>query len=127
MGDNITAGIMMMNPVGLSIESILALHQRQRAAMAAIGMSGHFGVTHHHQEQDGVVPVVALQHAGAVAGLLAWANIATELTEIARVILQLPVKVSFETKHLGSSTLAQAVQRCLVESVLATVSLTWGH
>ena len=38
-----------MNPVGLSIESILALHQRQRAAMAAIGMSGHFGVTHHHQ------------------------------------------------------------------------------
>ena len=32
------------------------------------------GVTHHHQEQDGVTAVIALQHAGPIAGLLAWTN-----------------------------------------------------
>ena len=47
---------MMMTPVGLSIESLLALHQRQRQAAQAAAMAASAAAAMHHPYHPPVVP-----------------------------------------------------------------------
>ena len=53
---------MMMTPVGLSIESLLALHQRQRQAAQAAAMAASAAAAMHHHPYPPHPPVVPQCH-----------------------------------------------------------------